>query len=155
MGECVDTGVSTVNEWGNSRENHADDTVVNSDLIGELQTLQDDLMPGKADVESYIPEKVAETQPFKVLGAFEMEVIIGSNATWMSKFLPETSIWDTWCLCCDRLIYRTEQNIFFINNTTRIYIRWLQNILIYPWEILTFKPNYITSRESTHTNTIK
>ena len=155
MGECVDTGVSTVNEWGNSRENHADDTVVNSDLIGELQTLQDDLMPGKADVESYTPEKVAETQPFKVLGAFEMEVIIGSNATWMSKFLPETSIWDTWCLCCDRLIYRTKQNIFFINNTTRIYIRWLQNILIYPWEILTFKPNYITSRESTHTNTIK
>ena len=28
-----------------------------------------------------MPEKVSETQPFKLLCAFEMEVIFGSNAT--------------------------------------------------------------------------
>ena len=39
MDECVDTGANPVNGCGNSRENQADDTVVHSDLIGELQTL--------------------------------------------------------------------------------------------------------------------
>ena len=36
MDECVDTGVSPVNESGNSRENQADDTAVHFDVIGEL-----------------------------------------------------------------------------------------------------------------------
>ena len=36
MDECVDTGVSPVNECGNSRENQADDTVVHSDVNDEL-----------------------------------------------------------------------------------------------------------------------
>ena len=36
MDECVDTGVSLVNEYSNSRENQANDTVVYSDVIGEL-----------------------------------------------------------------------------------------------------------------------
>ena len=34
--ESVDTGVSLVNECGNSSENQADDTVVHSDVIGDL-----------------------------------------------------------------------------------------------------------------------
>ena len=34
--ECVDTGVSAVNERGNTSENQADTIVVHSDLIGEL-----------------------------------------------------------------------------------------------------------------------
>ena len=38
MDECVDTGVSPLNECGNSRETQADDTVY-SDVIGELETL--------------------------------------------------------------------------------------------------------------------
>ena len=36
MDECVDTGVSPVKGYGNSRENQADDTIVHSDVIGEL-----------------------------------------------------------------------------------------------------------------------
>ena len=36
MDECVDTGVSAVNEHGNTSENQADTIVVRSDLIGEL-----------------------------------------------------------------------------------------------------------------------
>ena len=36
MDECVDTGVSPVNEYSNSRENQANYTVVYSDVIGEL-----------------------------------------------------------------------------------------------------------------------
>ena len=52
MDECVDTVVSPMNEYSNSRENQANDTVVYSDVIGELLTLLDDLMPGNTDVES-------------------------------------------------------------------------------------------------------
>ena len=37
MDECVDTGASAVNEFGNTSENQADTIVVHSDLIGELQ----------------------------------------------------------------------------------------------------------------------
>ena len=36
MDESVDNGASPVNECGNSKENQADDTVVHSDVIGDL-----------------------------------------------------------------------------------------------------------------------
>ena len=42
-----------------------------------------------------------------------MEVIFGSNATWMSKFLSETSIYDTLCLCYDRLTYKLGKSYTF------------------------------------------
>ena len=36
MNESVDTGASPVNECSNSSENQADDTIVHSDVIGDL-----------------------------------------------------------------------------------------------------------------------
>ena len=36
MDESVDTGASPVNERGNRRDNQADDTVVHSDVIGDM-----------------------------------------------------------------------------------------------------------------------
>ena len=43
-----------------------------------------------------------------------MEVIFCSNAIWISEFLSETSIWDTWCLCYDRLTYKLAKPYNFV-----------------------------------------
>ena len=59
-------------------------------------------------------KKVSERQPFKLLCAFEMEVNFGSNATWMSEFLSETSVWDTLCSCYDKLTYMLPKLYIFV-----------------------------------------
>ena len=43
-----------------------------------------------------------------------MEVIFGSNATRMDGFMSETSIYDTWCLCYDRLTYKLAKSYTFV-----------------------------------------
>ena len=43
-----------------------------------------------------------------------MEVIFGSNATWMSELLSETSICDTRCLCYDRLTDKLAKSYTFV-----------------------------------------
>ena len=43
-----------------------------------------------------------------------MEVVFCSNAIWMSEFLSETSICDTWCLCYDRLTYKFTKSYDFV-----------------------------------------
>ena len=40
-------------------------------------------------------QRVFDIQPFKLLGAFEMEVIFASTVIHISKILFETSPWDT------------------------------------------------------------
>ena len=46
---------------------------------------------------------MSKIQPFKLLVAFEMKAIFGSNAAKMSKFLLETSLWGIWYLRSGRL----------------------------------------------------
>ena len=43
-----------------------------------------------------------------------MEVNFGSNATRMCEFELETSFWDTWCLCYDRLSYKLPKLYTFV-----------------------------------------
>ena len=43
-----------------------------------------------------------------------MEVIFGSNATWMGEYLSETSVWDTWCLCYHRLTNKLATSYIFV-----------------------------------------
>ena len=49
-----------------------------------------------------------------------MEVISGLNVTWMTEFLSETSVWDTWCLCYDRLTYKLAKlHTLFTTNSRK------------------------------------
>ena len=59
-------------------------------------------------------EKVSERKPFKLLGAFEMEVIFSSNITWMDEFLSEISVWYTLCLYYDKLTYNLPKSYTFV-----------------------------------------
>ena len=53
-----------------------------------------------------------------------MELIFGSNATWMSEFLSENSVWDTCCLCYDKLTYKLAKLYTFFTTKSRIDLVW-------------------------------
>ena len=43
----------------------------------------------------FLPQRVFDTRPFKLLGAFEIEAIFWLTAIHISKILFETNLWDT------------------------------------------------------------